>query len=381
MNLQSPTDQSEFIRKLPRYEQLSSFLNISMHLDPTSSSLNNYLTQHINGKSVNPIPNTQSTLTHNSLPISNPNPNPNSNQHPNPNLIANSSPNLNSSLRPNLNPNSSPRNNPNPSPRLNPNPSPRQNPNQSSRQNPYPSQRLSSTANPNRKKIPNIPKPIPEKKQLIDLIRCSICKGYLIDAATIDVCLHSFCRPCIVAKLGERPECPECGKNLPQKAYTSRLKYDVSLQNLVYRLVPGLYEKEMDRRRKYYENKPLEDNKERELNEWFGNIPAAKLIRGDSKIFVGLNYIIGKNALEKRIKTPFIVSVCAFTTIESIKKLILAKFGLKGQLKLLYRKGDKLEEIYFDLTTLSEIAAHYNWNPDNKVLDLLYEFRNEENES
>ncbi|XP_046741339.1 uncharacterized protein LOC124408463 [Diprion similis] len=87
----------------------------------------------------------------------------------------------------------------------------------------------------------------PLVKDLHDHIVCPLCRGYLIDATTLVECLHSFCRGCIVRRLGSGARaCPVCGAlTLPP------LLPDLALQHLVYLAVPGLYRSELDRRRHF----------------------------------------------------------------------------------------------------------------------------------
>ncbi|XP_046421665.1 polycomb group protein Psc-like [Neodiprion fabricii] len=87
----------------------------------------------------------------------------------------------------------------------------------------------------------------PLVKDLHDHIVCPLCRGYLIDATTLVECLHSFCRGCIVRRLGSGARaCPVCGAlTLPP------LLPDLALQHLVYLAVPGLYRSELERRRHF----------------------------------------------------------------------------------------------------------------------------------
>lgn len=95
-----------------------------------------------------------------------------------------------------------------------------------------------------------------KRPRLIDLnewITCYLCGGYLIDATTLVDCtsLHSFCRSCIVKYVkefesiaGTRPFCPVCETPLHESKPTSSLRSDRRLQDIVYKLVPGLYKSE-----------------------------------------------------------------------------------------------------------------------------------------
>ncbi|KOX80506.1 Polycomb group protein Psc [Melipona quadrifasciata] len=83
---------------------------------------------------------------------------------------------------------------------------------------------------------------------------CPLCRGYLIDAITVVECLHSFCRSCILKHLNTEAHCPSC-KHVLNKAKPN-IKADKALQDIVYKLVPGLYHKEMRRRREFYKKHP-----------------------------------------------------------------------------------------------------------------------------
>ncbi|EZA56426.1 Polycomb group protein Psc [Ooceraea biroi] len=87
---------------------------------------------------------------------------------------------------------------------------------------------------------------------------CKICRGYLIDAVTVVECLHSFCRSCILKHLGNVAHCPSC-KHALNKAKPN-IKADKALQDIVYKLVPGLYHKEMLKRREFYKKHPEHAN-------------------------------------------------------------------------------------------------------------------------
>lgn len=156
--------------------------------------------------------------------------------------------------------------------------------------------------------------------------------------------------------------CPECHIEIKDKRFLNRLKSDVTIQNIVYKLVPGLYEKEMARRRKFYAARPTPTP--RHKNEMFGDIPESKTIRPDHLLDVSLTWV--KDFLDEPIKT--FIRCRADSTILVIRKLIVGKFGLERPIKIYYGNS----EIFFDLTTLMDVAATFNWLPVNKILNLSF---------
>ncbi|XP_059478613.1 polycomb group protein Psc-like [Neocloeon triangulifer] len=87
---------------------------------------------------------------------------------------------------------------------------------------------------------------------------CDICKGYLVEATTIVECLHSFCRSCLVRHIDRHAACPTCDAPLPKAKPFLHIRSDKTLQDIVYKLVPGLYHNEMRRRRDFYAKHPDE---------------------------------------------------------------------------------------------------------------------------
>lgn len=86
-----------------------------------------------------------------------------------------------------------------------------------------------------------------KRSVLNDHFQCGICEGYLIDATTISECLHSFCKSCIIHFIKTIDhKCPTCNNSLDD--LKSCIQFDSSLQRLIYRLVPDLLKKELERR-------------------------------------------------------------------------------------------------------------------------------------
>lgn len=85
-------------------------------------------------------------------------------------------------------------------------------------------------------------------------ITCPLCRGYYIDATTIVECLHSFCRSCIIKHLQVKSYCPVCEMMI--NSAKPNIKLDKALQDIVYKLVPGLFQKEMERRQQFYSSRP-----------------------------------------------------------------------------------------------------------------------------
>ncbi|XP_060808192.1 polycomb group protein Psc [Amyelois transitella] len=85
-------------------------------------------------------------------------------------------------------------------------------------------------------------------------ITCPLCRGYYIDATTIVECLHSFCRSCIIKHLQIKSYCPVCEMMI--NSAKPNIKLDKALQDIVYKLVPGLFQREMERRQQFYSSRP-----------------------------------------------------------------------------------------------------------------------------
>uniref|UniRef100_A0A1I8G6A5 RING-type domain-containing protein n=1 Tax=Macrostomum lignano TaxID=282301 RepID=A0A1I8G6A5_9PLAT len=84
-------------------------------------------------------------------------------------------------------------------------------------------------------------------KSLNHLITCKLCKGYLIEAATVTECLHTFCKSCIVKYLETKNTCPDCGILIHHSHPLHYISLDRTLQDVVYKLVPNLLQRERER--------------------------------------------------------------------------------------------------------------------------------------
>ncbi|CAF3544793.1 unnamed protein product [Adineta steineri] len=98
-------------------------------------------------------------------------------------------------------------------------------------------------------------------KDINVFITCSLCNGYLIDAATIPECLHTFCKTCIAAYLDNDEEdntrCPKCDSVIDHVNPWRVLVFDRTLQSIAYKLVPDLYKEEIERQIAYYKERDL----------------------------------------------------------------------------------------------------------------------------
>ncbi|XP_074643819.1 polycomb group RING finger protein 3-like [Tubulanus polymorphus] len=88
-------------------------------------------------------------------------------------------------------------------------------------------------------------------------ITCKLCKGYLIEATTITECLHTFCKSCIVKFLEEHNTCPTCKLVIHQSHPLNYISHDRTMQDIVYKLVPNLQEKEKKREASFYKERGL----------------------------------------------------------------------------------------------------------------------------
>ncbi|XP_028824170.1 polycomb group RING finger protein 3 isoform X1 [Denticeps clupeoides] len=89
-------------------------------------------------------------------------------------------------------------------------------------------------------------------------ITCRLCEGYLIDATTVTECLHTFCRSCLVKYLEENNTCPTCRIVIHQSHPLQYIGHDRTMQDIVYKLVPGLQEAEMRKQRDFYQKLGME---------------------------------------------------------------------------------------------------------------------------
>ncbi|KAM7069403.1 polycomb group RING finger protein 2 isoform 2-T2 [Molossus nigricans] len=92
-------------------------------------------------------------------------------------------------------------------------------------------------------------------------LMCALCGGYFIDATTIVECLHSFCKTCIVRYLETNKYCPMCDVQVHKTRPLLSIRSDKTLQDIVYKLVPGLFKDEMKRRRDFYAAYPLTEGR------------------------------------------------------------------------------------------------------------------------
>ncbi|KAF8788778.1 Polycomb complex protein BMI-1-B like protein [Argiope bruennichi] len=197
---------------------------------------------------------------------------------------------------------------------------------------------------------------------------CVLCDGYLIDATTIVECLHSFCRTCIVRYLENSRFCPVCDVQVHKTKPLQSIRSDTTLQDVVYKLIPGLYQNEMQRRREFYSEHPEEAAKC--SSEERGEGAEQRCFYSPKEnISVMLEYFQGtengaasdtdsnSDNNSKELMTRYLNCPAALT-VANMKKFIRMKYSLPltYRIELMYS-----EHLLIDDYTLMDIAYIYSW--------------------
>ncbi|XP_077462140.1 polycomb group RING finger protein 2-like [Stigmatopora argus] len=188
-------------------------------------------------------------------------------------------------------------------------------------------------------------------------LMCPLCAGYLVDATTIVECLHSFCKTCIVAFLETNKFCPRCDVQVHKTCPQLSIRADKSLQDIVYKLVPGLFKDEMKRRRDFYsENRVLEPG---EVVETFN-------IAEDEIISLSMQFYERSKTNEKqrpevdgdKSNGKRFLQCPAAMSVMHLAKFLRSKMDIPGNYRVEVLYGDEPLKDYY---TLMDIAYFYEW--------------------
>ncbi|KAJ1100335.1 hypothetical protein NDU88_005421 [Pleurodeles waltl] len=214
-------------------------------------------------------------------------------------------------------------------------------------------------------------------------LMCVLCGGYFIDATTIIECLHSFCKTCIVRYLETSKYCPICDVQVHKTRPLLNIRADKTLQDIVYKLVPGLFKNEMKRRRDFYAAHPSADVANGS-NEDRGEVADEdkRIIADDEIISLSIEFfdqnrseVEGYNKDVEKAKEEVTdkryLRCPAAMTVMHLRKFLRTKMDIPSsfQIDVMYE-----EEPLKDYYTLMDIAYIYTWRR-NGPLPLKYRVR------
>lgn len=173
-----------------------------------------------------------------------------------------------------------------------------------------------------------------------EFIVCSVCSGYLIDASTVTECLHTFCRSCIVKHLEDNTHCPKCNKVIHHSHPLNYLRLDRTMQDVVYKLVPGLQDREKKREIKFKRKNSPTTNKQ--VVSGRGGASAGKICkrklnrendyhRNDEQVGICLEYqrFPGSKRSIKPLKRKYL-RLSSHATVQILRKYVAKKLKLKS---------------------------------------------------
>ncbi|KAJ1529841.1 hypothetical protein ONE63_006580 [Megalurothrips usitatus] len=173
-------------------------------------------------------------------------------------------------------------------------------------------------------------------------LMCVLCGGYYVDATTIIECLHSFCKSCLVKYLESSKYCPICEVQVHKTKPLLNIRPDETLQNMVYKLVPGLYHREMKLRQEFYAqhpDAPVTNPEDRgvvdpiECQYYSPDEPVSLALEFKTDLSSSSN----NNGVYKRyLRCP------AAVTIAHLQKLVRNKYGLSTSYNVDVMFDDKL---------------------------------------
>ncbi|XP_033633250.1 polycomb group RING finger protein 1-like [Asterias rubens] len=177
-------------------------------------------------------------------------------------------------------------------------------------------------------------------KDLNQNIVCILCAGYFIDATTITECLHTFCKSCIVKYLQMSKQCPMCNIKIHETQPLINLRPDRTMQDVVYRLVPNLFEGEERRKREFYRARGLDKVQSKvQLKSFSGKLDpsGSHFYRNDEQVSLCLekhrsqmlNQSESPSSLQKRY-----IRCSVRTCVSHIQKLLIKKLAVPERIEI-----------------------------------------------
>nr|XP_039269226.1 polycomb group protein Psc-like [Styela clava] len=208
-------------------------------------------------------------------------------------------------------------------------------------------------------------------RDLNDHLVCALCGGYFIDATTIIECLHSFCRSCIVTYLASNKCCPKCEIPAHKTRPLLNIRSDKTLQDVVYKLVPNLFDKEIKRKESFHEETGIPMNVEERKRVLVTNTPEKKEHRVSLSIEYDSRHVtLTDNSLWIKEESSFpkrYLRCFDTVTIGTINKLIRNKLSRDDLEVITFCRGELLPEKY----TLMDVTKTFAWKSD-RPLSLTY---------
>uniref|UniRef100_A0A3P9IEZ9 Bmi1 polycomb ring finger oncogene 1a n=1 Tax=Oryzias latipes TaxID=8090 RepID=A0A3P9IEZ9_ORYLA len=238
---------------------------------------------------------------------------------------------------------------------------------------------------------------------------CVLCGGYFIDATTIIECLHScenfflilyltnqrksfvcqgkkhfplfaVCKMCIVRYLETSKYCPICDVQVHKTKPLLNIRSDKTLQDIVYKLVPGLFKNEMKRRRDFYAEHPVDASNGSHEDRGEVADEDKRIITDDEIISLSIEFFdqsrcAGGGADDKQCRDQVTnrryLQCPAAMTVMHLRKFLRSKMDIPNtyQVEVMY-EDEPLKDYY----TLMDIAYIYTWRR-NGPLPLKYRVR------
>ncbi|XP_078376118.1 polycomb complex protein BMI-1-B-like isoform X1 [Oculina patagonica] len=202
-------------------------------------------------------------------------------------------------------------------------------------------------------------------------IMCVLCGGYLVDATTIVECLHSFCRSCIVKYLQTSYHCPVCDAEVHKTKPLLHIRPDRTLQDIVFKLVPGLYQAEL-KHRNDFDEKQREENTAPEESGAANEIKDNVEVEMEDPVCITLEYYRRKrNWLDNQQIFPTRYLRCpSAVTVDVLKKFLITKFAIPSTHQAEVIRCDEILDGHLTMREVSRIYGLYA----KSFLDLEYAF-------
>ncbi|XP_028419146.1 polycomb complex protein BMI-1-like [Dendronephthya gigantea] len=202
-------------------------------------------------------------------------------------------------------------------------------------------------------------------------LTCPLCKGYLIDACTIVECLHSFCKSCIVRFLDTSYNCPVCHTEVHKTKPLVNVRPDPTLQDIVYKMVPNLYDNER-LNRKSFQASLAEGEEGRNVDG------VANIADNSDAVYVTLDHH-QRNVLkvnQKKVLPTRYLRCSKHVPIRVLKKLIQMKFQVKKTYSV---EISRCDEVLSENLSLQEISRIYGLHGKTGPIDLKFDVISQQN--